>query len=124
MSMTTDLVPWDVHRVWYEALLLDPDRFLYIGYRDGGGKLGMCRFDRDASVNQAEVSLALNPTYRNQGYSTPLLQASIALFRTISDASLIAKIKKNNIASIKCFERSGFFFVLSCGDYFIYGYDR
>jgi len=61
MSITTDSVSWETHSSWYQKSLVNPNRYLYIGFLNDSEKIGMCRFDLDSNTNIAEVSINLNP---------------------------------------------------------------
>jgi UDP-MurNAc hydroxylase len=110
MSITTDSVSWETHSSWYEKSLVNPNRYLFLGYLNGDTKIGMCRFDVDVNTNIAEVSINLNPQQRSKKLSYQLLSQSIAKFCEEQNIDLAATIKKSNIGSIKCFIKSGFTF--------------
>ncbi len=110
MSISSESATWESHSNWYEKTLANPCRHLYIGYLSATEKIGMCRFDVDSKTNKAEVSINLNPEYRNKKLSAKLLAESIKKFRGDSDITLTATIKKINIGSIKCFASIGFVF--------------
>jgi len=105
-SINTDEVCWDIHNNWYQKSLQNPDRFLYIGIDTNGNKVGMCRLD--VVDKEIEVSINLNPAFRNQRLSAPLLTSSIRQFQKSANLTLLATIKRTNIASKKCFLNAGF----------------
>lgn len=110
MSITTESIGWEAHSDWYEKSLVNPNRYLYIGYINHNEKIGMCRFDLDTKSNIAEVSININPQYRNKKLSSQLLSVAIATFFEQYKVDLVATIKKINIGSIQCFTKSGFTF--------------
>jgi RimJ/RimL family protein N-acetyltransferase len=122
MSITTDSVTWEAHTSWYERSLTNPNRYLYIGYLNDKEKIGMCRFDVDSTTHTAEVSINLNPQFRNKKLSTKMLAEAIKAFRSETDIALTATIKKMNISSIKCFTSIGFVFERDNADYNYYSY--
>ena len=94
MSITTDNVQWDTHSAWYEASLINPNRYLYIGSINNE-KIGMCRVDIDIENNIAEVSINVNPLHRGKKLSSHLLSKGIAaFFEQHHEIHLIAIIKK------------------------------
>lgn len=107
-SFNSQFISWQTHRQWYAKALRDPDRIIYVGLSDTGGKIGMCRFDLAPDHRVAEISINLNPAFRGRRLSSPMVAASIRQFRTVSNAALIATIKNDNLASLRCFARSGF----------------
>ena len=117
-SINTDDVSWENHCVWYQKSLQNPDRFLYIGIDTKENKIGMCRFD--VSGNEAEVSINLNPVFRNQKLSEPLLISSIRQFDKLANIVLHATIKHFNIASQQCFKKAGFTHISDDSEYRYY----
>ena len=110
MSITTDEVSWESHSNWYSNSLKNINRYLYVGTIDATKKVGMCRFDIDATKKTAEVSINLNPDFRNKKISPLLLQTAIDVFTKAQNVDLTATIKKENTASIKCFGSCNFIF--------------
>jgi len=82
MSITTDEVSWEAHSNWYNNSL----------------------------KNTAEVSINLNPDFRNKKISPLLLKKAIDVFSKAQNVDLTATIKKDNTASIKCFGSCNFIF--------------
>lgn len=117
-SINSDDVSWENHCVWYQKSLQNPDRFLYIGIDPTDQKIGMCRFD--ISGDEAEVSINLNPAFRNQKLSEPLLISSIRQFYKSSNIVLLATIKHFNIASQQCFKKAGFTHISEDSEYKYY----
>lgn len=107
MSITSNEVKRSDHDGWYPATLSNPKRILFIGELDGS-KIGMCRFDIHENKT-ATISINLNPLMRGKGLSVEFLKRSINTFWDISKIDLNATIKHDNTASIKCFERAGFY---------------
>jgi L-amino acid N-acyltransferase YncA len=110
MSLNQDLVSWENHQSWYERVLINKDRHLYVGYTEGI-LLGMVRFDKHENQEQTyEVSINLDPQQRGKGLGKLLLAKAVERFwDEVADASLIlAEIKKENEASKKAFENAGF----------------
>ena len=111
MSITTDEISWESHNNWFEKSLLSMDKFLYVGLLESDGtKVGICRFDIDSNEDIAEVSMNLNPNKRGQGLSSKFLSEAIRSFFKERQIDLVAAIKKQNVASIKCFTKCGFVF--------------
>ena len=110
MFLNQDLVSWENHQSWYERVLTNSNRRLYVGYTDGI-LFGMIRFDKRENQDHAyEVSINLDPEQRGKGLGKLLLTKAIEHFWTqVADADLIlAEIKKENVASKKAFENAGF----------------
>jgi len=109
MSIQSEEVSWDSHKFWFENSLRNQDRYFYVGLLAAdNAKVGICRFDVDPVKNVAEVSINLNPTQRGKGFSQTLLSKAIQAFLSERQMDLVATIKKENTASIKCFTKCGF----------------
>lgn len=122
MFITTDSVTWEAHTGWYEKSLTNPNRYLYIGYLNDKEKIGMCRFDVESTTHTAEVSINLNPLFRNKKLSTKMLAEAIKTFTGETNVALTATIKKINTSSIKCFTSIDFVFERDDTDYNYYSY--
>ena len=123
MSITTDEINWKLHSTSYESSLKNENRYLYVGYVGNAhmqDKLGMCRFDVNPEKYLAEVSINLNPEMRGLKLSQRLLSAAIRKFQIEKKLDLTATIKKENVASIKCFIKMGFTLQSSDSDYNYY----
>lgn len=108
-SVSQEPVPWADHERWYARVLADPARHLYIAW-EGDERVGLCRFDSDATGGSAEVSINLNPAFRGKGYSARILADAIELFRAGEGAGirLTATIRPENLASMRIFANGGF----------------
>ena len=69
-------------------------------------------FEKAININEktniAEISININPNYRNKKLSESLLRNSIIFFYKQIKVDLLAAIKKNNLSSIQCFKNNGF----------------
>lgn len=112
MSMSTAPVAEDQHQRWFAATLQNPDRLLFIGFRPELPRagIGVVRFDIRRSEHQAEVNINLSEDFHGQGLGAPLLAAGIRAFagREREIHRVLAKVKPENLASQRCFERCGF----------------
>jgi RimJ/RimL family protein N-acetyltransferase len=119
MSESNALIDIDSHLVWMKNTLSDKTKFIYIGLI-GDIKIGVIRFDLLRSRNGAELSINLNPLMRGKNYSSQFLHLAINFFAIKRNFFLIAKIKKINTSSIKCFLNAGFFLEHENEEYFFY----
>ena len=147
MSLNSDKVPYADHYDWFTSVLNDATQRLYIGVVTTPAlenqNVGMVRFDSpfdhlhlastvkssqrtNKGLRAAVVSINLNPAYRGQGLSEPLLRKALGAFLgengEHSDVSLSlthirAWIKPANIASVKIFKAVGFTHVLSTNNH-------
>jgi RimJ/RimL family protein N-acetyltransferase len=112
-SMSVDIaeVDFKTHEKWFvDALARDNCQLFIAQTRLDAVSVGVVRFDSDANIKRATVSINLSPQFRGMGMGYKCLRQAITMYREQdSDCKLIvAQIKSNNLASIKSFERAGF----------------
>jgi RimJ/RimL family protein N-acetyltransferase len=108
MSLNSSEISFEDHSRWFNDLLSDGDRFLYVGYLQDNEKIGVCRFDLDRKSEFADVSINLNPHFRGRNLSAVLLSSAMSVFLSHRKVKLRAVIKNRNITSIRCFTKCGF----------------
>jgi RimJ/RimL family protein N-acetyltransferase len=99
------------HKKWFKKNLSNTRVKFYLGYlikKNEKKKIGVVRFN--IKDKYTLVSINLNPIMRNKGLSYILLEAAIKKFLRFKKNKLIAEIKNNNLASIKCFLKNKFYF--------------
>jgi RimJ/RimL family protein N-acetyltransferase len=110
------------HNKWFNKNLTNAKIISYIGLliskKRERKKVGVVRFNIKSKY--ALVSINLNPTLRGKSLSYVLLSAAIKKFLKFKKLKLIAEIKKNNLASIKCFLKNEFYFLKSKNQYNFY----
>ena len=109
MSLTTDLVAWEGHELWFENTLKNDTRLLLMCIDTViNEKICVVRFDLDK--NRALVSINLAPSMRGKGLAKRCLNDAIIFFKTHTPSidTLDAEIKSTNRASIATFQGVGF----------------
>lgn len=107
-SATTHEIKWEEHDAWLTKSLKMPDRHLFI-IKLGEKEIGQIRFDKETDSNTAEVSIALYSEHRGKGIGSQVLKEGCNFaFTKFKYDTLSARIKKENTASIKAFEKNGF----------------
>lgn len=109
MFKNTALLNLEDHEKWFEATRIDPNKYLLIGF-DQNEKVGVCRFDLKIDEKIAEVSINVNPKLRSKGFGQELLKKSLKKFKDDFDFETVANVRRENIASIKVFEKCDFYF--------------
>ena len=114
MSLNTNLFSFSSHLEWYSRALEDKNITLYV-VLNNKSRVALIRFDK-VKNNLFESSIILNKNYRSKGLSKDILKNGISLLKEQHKMSeIVASIKKNNIASIKCFTYNNFIFKYTDG---------
>ncbi len=102
-----ELLSWDEHEKWFMAKLKDPDATVYMAYYRKE-KIGTIRFERENSM--IKTSVMLNPLFLGKGLGPKVIKLGVERFimEKKPDMQIIAEIKKDNIASIKAFQKADF----------------
>lgn len=100
-SIHTELISWDSHQNWFQLSLQNPNRKIYIASVDLQ-KIGMLRMDQ--KTEYTELSWCLDPAFRGKGFGRKMLLD----FVSEQKKTFVARIRSNNIASIKIAESVGF----------------
>ena len=111
----------EAHNKWFKKNLKNKKIKFYIGFiakKNEKKKAGVIRFNIKSKY--ALVSINLNPVMRGKGLSYILLASGIKKFLKFKKIKLIAEIKKNNFASIRCFLKNKFRFLKSRNQYNFY----
>lgn len=107
MSLNTMEIEFPHHQAWFKNAIEETTSALVIA-EISQVKLGVCKFFVPVSGTTCEVSINLNPLFRGKNLSMPFLKKSVALAKNIWGLPFIARIKHQNIASLKLFSRCGF----------------
>ncbi len=102
-----ELLSWDEHEKWFTSKLKDPDATVYMAYYRKE-KIGTIRFERENSM--IKTSVMLNPLFLGKGLGPKVIKLGVERFimEKKPDMQIIAEIKKDNIASIKAFQKADF----------------
>ena len=76
MSFDQSLISIQNHNKWFNKILSDQNAITYLG-NDKNFKIGICRFEIIRKKRIVEVSINVNPKFRNKGYAKILLEKSI-----------------------------------------------
>ena len=124
MSFNSDVVTFSTHNKWFENSLHNKNKYLLI-VEEKGRKISVVRFDIKKEKGTAEININLNPLERGKRLSSRVISKSISYFNIINNKrikTVIAKIKKKNIASKRSFMKCGFKLGLIKGNTEIYNF--
>jgi UDP-2,4-diacetamido-2,4,6-trideoxy-beta-L-altropyranose hydrolase len=109
ISINSDPIPWESHQQWFDKVLQDANRPLYIA-EQAGTAVGVIRFEIDNT--QAVVSLYLAPDKNGRGLGTQLLllgEQQLLQGRP-EILKIVATVLEGNEASHRLFRRCGYQF--------------
>lgn len=98
-SHNTDLVLWKTHLKWFNKKV-ESDSLLLVFF-DGSTPVGQVRID------DGLISFTVDSKFRGKGFGTAILETVKTLVSKKFNR-ITAEVKKDNIPSIKAFERAGF----------------
>jgi len=103
----SEVITWNDHEKWFNEKLKDQDTTIYVAYHIEN-KIGSIRFEANEYV--IKISVMLNPLFLGKGLGLQVVKMGVEKYirEGTPDKSLIAEVKKNNIASIKTFRKAGF----------------
>ena len=116
-SHNSDLIEEEMHKTYIKRLLETKDRKQYIFSADDK-EVGTIREDELGDAN--ELSYIISP----DEYGKKLGELMIRLFLYNKEGRFYCEIKKDNIASIKAAERSGFAVSDTKGEMIYYSLDK
>ncbi|MGH6823713.1 MAG: GNAT family N-acetyltransferase [Methylocella sp.] len=106
-SRTVDVVAWPSHAAWYREKLKDCGSQILVAF-DAGVRIGMIRFDRIAK-DRFRAHIVVAPAARGRGLGHATLRLGCdRLIREYANATIVAEIRIENIASQRIFEANGF----------------
>ncbi|MFA6548421.1 MAG: GNAT family N-acetyltransferase [Candidatus Margulisiibacteriota bacterium] len=115
-NFNSEITPYAVHHEWFERSLRDQNRRVYIGLDEAGNKIGVVRLDK-RNEHTVEFDINIAPAMRGKGYGTQMIEAACQEFNSRSNRCIfLARVKIDNLASIKAFKKSGFFEIFDYED--------
>ena len=99
-------IAWGEHVAWFTAALAAGEPVIYIAER-ADEAVGQVRFNRRGH-GLAEVDLSVADRVRAGGIGTIVLQLGCDMDRQGFDGAMRARIRADNTASIRVFEKAGF----------------
>lgn len=106
VSLGTASIPLDEHRRWYERTLADPESFVWIVEHAGEGA-GVVRIH--PSDAGPAISIALDAARRGRGLGTAAIVLACRAYAEATGRGVVgARIRSDNVASVRAFERAGF----------------
>lgn len=103
-------VEWKTHENWFSKMLISQYIKLLIAFNEKNEIIGQIRFDiNEVEVSKAEIGIIVAKMFQGQGYGTKIIFSGCHYVqKNYNINTFVAKIKPENIASIKSFQRAGF----------------
>ena len=101
-SFNTKAIEIDDHRNWLKNKLIDKNTALFI-VTYNNDNVGTIRLDKDGE--ELIISYSIDKNYRGRGLGTKVLDA---IKKEMQELTLVGFVKKENIPSIKAFEKAGY----------------
>jgi RimJ/RimL family protein N-acetyltransferase len=95
------------HNEWFSKKLNDDNACLYV-LEKNSKHFGQVRFE---ITNIIVVSISVDVNFRGQGLASKMLSLAIKTFHENYKGDIYAYIRKDNLASIKIFEKTGFVYL-------------
>ncbi len=120
MSRNSQIIKWDEHQLWLQNKLNKIDNQLYL-VSEKEVPIGVIIFSKIIK-NTFEISININPKYRNKGYGNKLLKLALNEFGKdkVTNYKIRATIKKINKKSQRLFHKMMFKLEGSDSDYLYY----
>ncbi len=107
-SFNTEFIPYEKHKAWFEDVLRDENRKILM-VEEEDNTVGVIRLDINPKNRVAEININIAPQQRGKGLGLlGTKNAGRYAFEFLNIKEIIAKIKKENIASVKMFSRADF----------------
>ena len=107
VSFASGQIPWETHQQWYSRTLSDPGSSIWIAYDAADEPVGQIRFESREGRMYVSVSVAAGR--RGTGQARILIEEGLVqAAREFPGRRAHALIKRDNVASIRAFQRAGF----------------
>lgn len=103
MSFHSEPIPWETHQAWFKARLADPAHLFFLAEDESGNPAGQVRFQ------DGVISVSLARDFRGLGLGAALIGLGCAAYaKNHPGAAVMARIRKENAASVRSFRKAGF----------------
>ena len=69
-SFNSEPIDWEDHVRWFEKALNDPDKYIFVAYKDGN-KVGVVRFE---TGGETVVGVTVDPLFRGKGLAAGIIR--------------------------------------------------
>jgi RimJ/RimL family protein N-acetyltransferase len=105
-SFYSEPIKWENHLLWFNKKLKD-DNTLILIFQYEQNPVGLVRIE---IADETIIGISIDRRFRGKKLAPVLLKKACSEFWKKLDSPVFAYIKKDNVASIKSFEKAGFLF--------------
>lgn len=107
-AINTKSIPWEEHVEWYEDVMSDPGRLLFVTQYEGRD-CGVVRYDLDDEAAEAEITIALQEEFRGKHIGRSVIElTSSSILERRSVETVVAHVRPDNEPSLKAFRSAGY----------------
>lgn len=107
-SFSSEVIPYEGHCNWFQKKIKDKNSVLFIVEIDKE-PVGVVRFD--IVEYSATIGVSIDKEYRGKGLGSEIIKIGVLSYFKKNEFPILATIKKENLASIRSFEKAGFHFL-------------
>jgi RimJ/RimL family protein N-acetyltransferase len=104
-SFYSDVISYVSHCEWFKNKLSDESALIYILEADGKPA---CILRIDEKTDNAVIGVVIGKEFRGKGLASISISRGVTEYFKTNSLPILASIKKQNIASIKSFQKAGF----------------
>jgi RimJ/RimL family protein N-acetyltransferase len=104
-SFNSGKIPFETHRKWFAGKLKDEKALIYI-IEEAKIPAAVVRFD--IAEESTIIGISISEDFRGKKLGADSIKIGVEHYFLTNDLPVLAAIKKDNIASIKSFEKAGF----------------
>lgn len=105
-SNNPEEIPFKQHDIWFQKKYFSGEENHCFVLENNGEAVGYCRFDLGKENNCYVISIAIDVNCHAKGFGHLLLSESLK--NIITDKKIIAETLKDNIPSVKLFQKNNF----------------
>lgn len=106
-SFNSEPIGYETHSNWFDKKIESPEANYYI-CEVNNIPAGLVRFDKDN--DKVIVGITIDKKFRGKKLASVFLKKACREFQEVSNSPITAFIKKQNLTSIRSFEKAGFTF--------------
>jgi len=109
VSINKNEIPWTDHVRWFQRKMQDKNVLFLVVYSNENPFIGQVRFEIDAVLKIAIISISIDSASRGKGYGSAILTGACDFFKKrYGNIQIKAYVLPENIQSTKLFIKSGF----------------